>query len=360
MCLARSLVTPRFSPLKRTFPSTVSANTVLPSGDGLAPEANPNGNCLASEDCFSEDATEHHYTGKERDTESGNDYFGARYYASSMGRFMSPDPLGFLVADGTNPQSWNFYSYALNNPLKYTDPTGYAWCAWDDGTHDDTAGTADGAVGSQSDCEKQGGTWSYDDGIYDDGGEPFKMSVDSQHPGDAPSDESTASKIADCTIDAGKTLSISNGLAHIPGAGKYLKDGTWGRTVADALGGGNPFTGALDAGKTLFSNKANARAIAQTATGMAAGGPAQGFGALASKGGITTLSGTTNIGSSAALSAPDLVEATAETGVKAGAELAGATAEVGEEAASGVGVFLLAGYGALTAVEAGYCAITVP
>jgi RHS repeat-associated protein len=35
----------------------------------------------------------HHFTGKERDTESGNDYFGARYYASSMGRFMSPDPL---------------------------------------------------------------------------------------------------------------------------------------------------------------------------------------------------------------------------------------------------------------------------
>jgi RHS repeat-associated protein len=32
------------------------------------------------------------YTGKERDTESGNDYFGARYYASSMGRFLSPDP----------------------------------------------------------------------------------------------------------------------------------------------------------------------------------------------------------------------------------------------------------------------------
>ena len=31
------------------------------------------------------------FTGKERDTESGNDYFGARYYSSSMGRFMSPD-----------------------------------------------------------------------------------------------------------------------------------------------------------------------------------------------------------------------------------------------------------------------------
>ena len=37
-----------------------------------------------------------HFTGKERDTESGNDYFSARYYASSMGRFMSPDPLPWL------------------------------------------------------------------------------------------------------------------------------------------------------------------------------------------------------------------------------------------------------------------------
>jgi RHS repeat-associated protein len=38
------------------------------------------------------DATEIHFTGKERDTESGLDYFGARYYASSMGRYLSPDP----------------------------------------------------------------------------------------------------------------------------------------------------------------------------------------------------------------------------------------------------------------------------
>ena len=37
-------------------------------------------------------------TGKERDTESGNDYFGARYYGSSMGRFLSPDPLMGRVA----------------------------------------------------------------------------------------------------------------------------------------------------------------------------------------------------------------------------------------------------------------------
>jgi len=61
------------------------------------------------------------FTGKERDSESGNDYFGARYYRSSMGRFLSPDPTGGHVED---PQSLNKYSYVGNNPLIRTDPTG--------------------------------------------------------------------------------------------------------------------------------------------------------------------------------------------------------------------------------------------
>jgi RHS repeat-associated protein len=64
------------------------------------------------------------YTGKERDTESGNDYFGARYYASSMGRFMSPDPVFATVDRIADPQQWNMYAYAGNNPLMNTDPSG--------------------------------------------------------------------------------------------------------------------------------------------------------------------------------------------------------------------------------------------
>jgi RHS repeat-associated protein len=64
-----------------------------------------------------------HFTGKERDTESGNDYFGARYYASSMGRWMSPD-LPFADQDTENPQSWNLYSYVRNNPLNRFDDSG--------------------------------------------------------------------------------------------------------------------------------------------------------------------------------------------------------------------------------------------
>ena len=56
------------------------------------------------------------FTGKERDTESGLDYFGARYYGSNMGRFSSPDPSGLYFADPTNPQSLNLYSYAAGGP----------------------------------------------------------------------------------------------------------------------------------------------------------------------------------------------------------------------------------------------------
>lgn len=63
------------------------------------------------------------FTGKERDTESGNDYFTARYYGSSMGRFLSPDE-PFADFDPGNPQSWNLYGYVRNNPLINTDPDG--------------------------------------------------------------------------------------------------------------------------------------------------------------------------------------------------------------------------------------------
>jgi RHS repeat-associated protein len=62
-------------------------------------------------------------TGKERDTESGNDYFGARYYNSATGRFLSPDPKDTSAHPG-NPQTWNRYTYTLNNPLGLVDPDG--------------------------------------------------------------------------------------------------------------------------------------------------------------------------------------------------------------------------------------------
>ena len=72
---------------------------------------------------------QYRFTGKERDQESGNDYFGARYYASSMGRFLSPDwsikaePVPYSKLD--DPQSLNLFAYVLNNPLRNLDDDGH-------------------------------------------------------------------------------------------------------------------------------------------------------------------------------------------------------------------------------------------
>lgn len=63
-------------------------------------------------------------TGKERDTETNLDYFGARYYASTQGRFTSIDPTYFQVMMAIDPQRFNLYAYARNNPLKFVDPDG--------------------------------------------------------------------------------------------------------------------------------------------------------------------------------------------------------------------------------------------
>ena len=63
------------------------------------------------------------FTGQRLD-DSGLYYYGARYYDPAIGRFISPDS---IVSRLTNPQAFNRYSYAINNPLKYTDPTGHDW-----------------------------------------------------------------------------------------------------------------------------------------------------------------------------------------------------------------------------------------
>ena len=70
------------------------------------------------------------FTGKERDTESGNDYFLARYYSSNMGgRFLTPDwsknPQGVPYANYANPQTLNLYAYVGDNPLSLADADGH-------------------------------------------------------------------------------------------------------------------------------------------------------------------------------------------------------------------------------------------
>ncbi|HQZ15390.1 MAG TPA: RHS repeat-associated core domain-containing protein [Vicinamibacteria bacterium] len=64
------------------------------------------------------------FTGKERDTETGLDYFGARYYGAKTGRFTTIDPVFTWQENLEDPQRWNRYAYGRNNPLKYADPDG--------------------------------------------------------------------------------------------------------------------------------------------------------------------------------------------------------------------------------------------
>jgi RHS repeat-associated protein len=75
------------------------------------------------------DATEHHYTGKLHDSETGNDDFGARYYASTAARWLSPDwasgAEAVPYASYGSPQTLNLYAFVGNNPLSHVDPDGH-------------------------------------------------------------------------------------------------------------------------------------------------------------------------------------------------------------------------------------------
>ncbi len=64
------------------------------------------------------------FTGKQRDNETGLDFFEKRYDSSAQGRFTSPDPVFASAAHLADPQMWNEYAYVRNNPLGLTDPTG--------------------------------------------------------------------------------------------------------------------------------------------------------------------------------------------------------------------------------------------
>lgn len=70
------------------------------------------------------DPNRYKFTGKERDSETGLDYYGARYYGATSGRFLSADSQRIALRHLMNPQKLNKYAYVLNNPLNAIDPDG--------------------------------------------------------------------------------------------------------------------------------------------------------------------------------------------------------------------------------------------
>jgi RHS repeat-associated protein len=75
------------------------------------------------------DSNDYKFTGKERDSETGLDYFGARYYSNGLGRWVSadwsPTPVPLPYADFGDPQSLNLYTYVRNSPTMKVDPDGH-------------------------------------------------------------------------------------------------------------------------------------------------------------------------------------------------------------------------------------------
>lgn len=129
--------------LLTTYSQTPSQNQQVASCDDYMPfgERLSYSTCLGSSPMF---------TGQERDGETGNDNFKARYYGSSMGRFLSPDPMG---GHFMNPQSLNRYAYVHDNPLSMVDPTGMD-CIYTQNLNDD------GTVGyEQGDCSQPNGSF---------------------------------------------------------------------------------------------------------------------------------------------------------------------------------------------------------
>jgi RHS repeat-associated protein len=96
----------------------VKRHDYLPFGEELFA---PVGGRSAAQGYAGGDGVRQQFTQKERDVETGLDYFGARYYSSVQGRFTSVDIAGSNLS---NPQSLNKYAYTLNNPLRFIDPQG--------------------------------------------------------------------------------------------------------------------------------------------------------------------------------------------------------------------------------------------
>jgi RHS repeat-associated protein len=118
--VADQLGTPRMVFDKTGALANVKRHDYLPFGEELSAGQGARSTTLG----YSvPDGVRQKFTSKERDIETGLDYFEARYYSSIQGRFTSVDPDN-AGGDATDPQSWNGFAYVGNSPLISTDPHG--------------------------------------------------------------------------------------------------------------------------------------------------------------------------------------------------------------------------------------------
>jgi RHS repeat-associated protein len=214
------------------------------------------------------------FTGKERDSESGLDYFGARYYGSNMGRFMSPDftgegsdPVPVPSADFDNPQSLNLYSYVHNSPLVNVDPDGH-----DCVVQSRTSNTTENVSVSAGNCDNvnvgDGQTKTYVPGtvtgISVNGGNSIDIGYNSYDGQSSGVSNAASAPIPDNTNLAYNWGNNAQGYQQLGNASQFVKDATIGYSLAFGS------VGAAIAGGEIAAGTAAARSgiIFRLAHGM--------------------------------------------------------------------------------------------
>ena len=107
--------------MRENQPADLKPHCYLPFGEELFAGT---GGRTTAQGYTSSDNVRQKFTQKERDNETGLDFFGARYYGSTQGRFTSVDPVTVTPERFYDPQQFNLYAYTRNNPLRFMIPQG--------------------------------------------------------------------------------------------------------------------------------------------------------------------------------------------------------------------------------------------
>ncbi|MGH9968236.1 MAG: RHS repeat-associated core domain-containing protein, partial [Pyrinomonadaceae bacterium] len=158
------LGTPRMIVNKSGSLASVKRHDYLPFGEELF--AGAGGRTTAQG--YVGDNVRQKFTLKERDNETGLDYFLARYYSSMQGRFTGIDPEQ-EGANANDPQSWNGYAYARSSPLVYSDPDGREYVVCDPNGKNCTTVSDKEFYAERKAFEKTGNTYTGSRDFYESG-----------------------------------------------------------------------------------------------------------------------------------------------------------------------------------------------
>jgi RHS repeat-associated protein len=230
--------------------------------------------------------TDRNFTGQNQDltpASTGDLYdFQYREYHKIQGRWVSPDRAGISAVDPMSPQSWDRYAYALNNPLRYIDPSGLDYCApgsvWYDGD-----GNVIGYDDNQCISDQQYGDGSgYPGYIYlsttqyltvDD--QSSQYSADSTSGGESPwysflGMRAPGQTFGQCMAQNASTYSIGGSVELVANVASGTSSSVSSYPVVSAIVGNNIntflFGGTADAGASMASN---APGLVSSATGAA-------------------------------------------------------------------------------------------